>query len=104
MQCNQLCIRNRIPASVLPLKQRANAIVTQIVEAQILDTQHVAGPGEVLAYGFGVIGEYQIPGIRHGFDYLPSLFSELEPPVIAFLRAWVLEIADHAGLLLVVIV
>lgn len=82
---------------VATLKQAAGGFVPEVVEAQILNSQQMAGPCERGADALRVIGEDVFAGLGLCSYERPGLGRVFEPSVVSVLGSWVLGIPDHAG-------
>lgn len=82
---------DRIPA----LEQPRCSLVTEIVEAEILNSEYSASAGEPCSNGLGVVREDQFTGSRLAFDDLERLGRELAFKVIPFLGARVLHVPHY---------
>ncbi len=82
---------------VATLEQSAGRLMPQVVKAQILDSQQVAGPRERSTDALGVKGEYIFARLGLCAYQRPSLGRVFESPVVPILVGRVLGVPYHAS-------
>ena len=82
---------------VAAFEQAAGGLVPQIMEAQILNSQYVAGSRERGADALRVVGKNVVARSGLRGDERPSLGRIFKPPVISILAGRVLRVPDQTG-------
>lgn len=83
---------------VAALEKAAGSLVPQVMEAQILNSQQVAGARKRGPNALGIVGKNVFARLGLCGDKRPGFGRVLEPAMIAVFAGRVLCVADHTGL------
>lgn len=79
---------------VSAFKQSAGRFVSQIMECQVYNAEHMARPGESRADALRLVGENEVTGSRLPSCDFPSFGRVLEAPVVACLSDRMLRVPN----------
>jgi hypothetical protein len=82
---------------VAAFEQAAGGLVPQIVEAQVLNPEQIAGSCERSPDALGIVGKDVFARLGLGSNERPGLRGVFEPTVVPLLGGRVLGVPEHAG-------